>query len=81
MKVGAFSFFMNYSTQIKSERILKLIGEVAGNTETYVVGGYVRDLIMNKASKDIDVVCLGNGIDLAEKVAERLKGNVHLNVF
>lgn len=81
MKVGAFSFFMNYSKQIKSERILKLIGEVAGNTETYVVGGYVRDLIMNKASKDIDVVCVGNGIELAEKIAESLKGNVHLNVF
>jgi len=81
MKIEAFSFSMNYSKQIKSDRILKLIGEVAGEIESYVVGGYVRDLIMGKASKDIDVVCVGSGIELARNVTECLPGNVHLNVF
>lgn len=40
--------------------------------ETYVIGGYVRDLIMEIPSKDIDFVVAGSGIDLAQKVAEKL---------
>ncbi len=72
---------MNFKEKIHSNALLKLIGEVAGDTETYVVGGYVRDLIMGKESKDIDVVCVGSGIELAKKVADKLDGRVHLNVF
>ena len=72
---------MNFSEHIKSNQILTLIGEASGTIETYVVGGYVRDLIMGKASKDIDVVCLGSGIELAKKVAELFRGEAHLNVF
>ena len=72
---------MNYSEHIGQDHILKLIGEVCGDRETYVVGGYVRDLIMGKSSKDIDVVCIGSGIELAKKVARTLPGKVQLNVF
>ena len=72
---------MNYSEYIGQDHILKLIGEVCGDRETYVVGGYVRDLIMGKSSKDIDVVCIGSGIELAKKVARALPGKVQLNVF
>lgn len=72
---------MNYSQHILSNPILKLIGEVSGETETYVVGGYVRDLIMGKTSKDIDVVCIGSGISLAKKVVKNLPGKADLNVF
>ena len=72
---------MNLAEKIKSESILVQIGTIAGETETYVVGGYVRDLIMGKSSKDIDVVCVGSGIDLAKKVASSLPGRSHLNVF
>lgn len=81
MEIEAFSLSMNYSQQIKSDRTLKLIGEVACEVETYVVGGFVRDLIMGRESKDIDVVCVGSGIDLAKKVAERIPGKVRLSVF
>jgi len=72
---------MNYTQHILSNPILKLIGEVSGETETYVVGGYVRDLIMGSPSKDIDVVCIGSGISLAKKVAKNLPGKANLNVF
>jgi putative nucleotidyltransferase with HDIG domain len=72
---------MNYSKHIGQNHILKLIGKVCGDKETYIVGGYVRDLIMGKTSKDIDVVCKGSGIELAKNVADALPGKVQLNVF
>ena len=72
---------MNYANQIKSNKLLQLIGEVAGDTETYVVGGFVRDLAMERSSKDIDVVCVGSGITLAKNVAENLSGKSHVTVF
>ncbi|GHU62193.1 tRNA nucleotidyltransferase [Bacteroidia bacterium] len=49
--------------------------------ETYVVGGYVRDLFLYRASKDIDVVCVGSGIRLAEAVAKSLGKGACLAVF
>lgn len=54
--------------------IFRLIGEVADGLglETYVVGGYVRDLCLFRPSKDIDIVSVGRGIDLAKAVAARL---------
>ncbi|HBO28194.1 MAG TPA: tRNA nucleotidyltransferase, partial [Leeuwenhoekiella sp.] len=40
------------------------------NLETYVIGGYVRDFLLKRGSaKDIDIVAVGSGIELAEKVA------------
>ncbi|TWR28018.1 HD domain-containing protein [Mucilaginibacter achroorhodeus] len=49
------------------------------NVQAYAIGGYVRDIFLNRPSKDIDVVILGNGIDFAEAVAAQL--NVKLSVF
>lgn len=43
------------------------------NLQAYVIGGFVRDLILDRPSKDIDIVVLGNGMDLAEKIAEKLR--------
>ena len=43
------------------------------NLEAYVIGGYVRDLILGRPSKDIDIVVVGNGLDLAKACAEKLK--------
>ena len=48
--------------------------------ECYVIGGYVRDIILGRPSKDIDIVVVGSGIELARKVAKKLKG-VRVNVF
>ncbi|MDG1659351.1 MAG: tRNA nucleotidyltransferase, partial [Crocinitomicaceae bacterium] len=42
-------------------------------SEAYVIGGYVRDLILGRPSKDIDIVVVGNGLDLAEACAEKLR--------
>lgn len=44
--------------------------------EAYVIGGFVRDLLLKRPSKDIDIVVLGNGIDYAEKVAKKLQTKV-----
>jgi putative nucleotidyltransferase with HDIG domain len=49
--------------------------------ETYVVGGYVRDLILKRPSKDIDFVCVGSGIGLAQGVAQALGQGAHVTVF
>ncbi|WP_240432058.1 CCA tRNA nucleotidyltransferase [Pedobacter chitinilyticus] len=58
--------------------IFKVLAETAEktNTEIYVIGGFVRDLYLDRPSKDIDVVVLGNGIAFAEKVGQKLKTNV-----
>lgn len=49
--------------------------------ETYIVGGYVRDLIMGRDNKDIDFVCLGSGIDLAKKVAACMGKDTPVHIF
>lgn len=49
--------------------------------EAYVVGGYVRDLMLGRHSKDIDFVTVGSGIELARKVASALGRGSKLNVF
>ena len=68
--------------ELKSN-IFKLLSEVADELqlECYVVGGYVRDLILQRPSKDIDVVVVGSGIEMAEKFAEKLDNRCHLSVF
>lgn len=48
--------------------------------EAYVIGGYVRDLLLGRPSKDIDIVVHGSGIELAEEAARRL-GDLHISVF
>jgi len=49
--------------------------------DAYVVGGYVRDTFLNRPSKDVDVVCVGSGIRLAEAVAESLGEKATVAVF
>lgn len=60
-----------------------LIGEEADalGVEAYVIGGYVRDLLLGRASKDIDIVAVGRGIDLARAVAARLGRDSQLSVY
>lgn len=64
---------MNLSDRINSplfQKISELVTEL--NVEVYIVGGYVRDLFLNRPSKDIDIVVVGSGIDFAKKVAVKL---------
>ncbi len=49
--------------------------------EAYVVGGWVRDLLLERPSKDIDVVVVGNGIELAAYITKQLPKNQPLKVF
>lgn len=64
-------------------KTLHLVGEEADKLglDCYVIGGWVRDLFLHRESKDIDIVAVGPGITLAEKVAERLGKGTHLSVF
>ena len=61
--------------------VINLISDVAEkeNVEIYLVGGFVRDLILERKSKDIDVLVIGNGIDFAKIVAK--KTNERIQVF
>ena len=63
--------------------IFKIITEVAEETDspTYVVGGYIRDIILNRPSNDIDIVTVGSGIDLAKKVAEKTGKDTKISIF
>ena len=66
-----------------SDNIFKRISETADELglECYVVGGYVRDIFLQRPSKDIDVVVVGSGIVMAEALARRLGRGAHLSVF
>ena len=60
-----------------------LIGDVADEmgVECYVVGGFVRDIFLERPSNDIDVVVVGSGIKVAEALKGRLGKKAHLSVF
>jgi putative nucleotidyltransferase with HDIG domain len=53
----------------------------AKNIKAYVVGGFVRDLLLNRPSKDIDIVVLGDGIDFAQDFANQLPQKTDFAVF
>jgi len=63
--------------------IFEIISEIADaeKTPAFVIGGFVRDLLLNRPSKDIDIVTLGSGIKLAKKVAEKIGKNTNVTVF
>ena len=69
--------------EILDQDIFHLIGDAADHigVECYVVGGYVRDIFLERPSNDIDVVVVGSGIVLAEEVKRRLGRKAHLSVF
>ena len=63
--------------------VMKLVGEVADelHRECYVVGGYVRDIFLERPSNDMDFVTIGSGIEVARSVAHRIGKRAHLAVF
>jgi len=75
---------VNYSSELKNPifRTIQIVSDDL-NYPTYVVGGWVRDLLLNRKQTrtDIDFVCIGNGINLAEKIAEKLGKSATFKVF
>ncbi len=63
--------------------VFEIVGTQANRLgmHAFVVGGWVRDLIMNRPCKDIDFVCVGSGIELARSVAKALGPDVRVTVF
>lgn len=74
---------MVFKIEDKERRILELVSRVAKamNVPAYVVGGYVRDRLLARPSKDLDIVCIGSGVDLAENVAYELHPIPRVTVF
>ncbi len=64
-------------------RPFRIISEAADElgVEVYVIGGYVRDIFLHRPSKDIDVVAVGSGIELAKTVAKKFGKYTHLAVY
>ncbi len=69
--------------EILDKKIFHLISESADHlgVECYVVGGYVRDIFLERPSDDIDVVVIGSGIAVAQELKRRLGRQAHLSVF
>lgn len=67
----------------KEEAILRKIGKAADNLQikAYAVGGFVRDKLLQRPSKDLDIVCIGNGIEFAQKAAEQFDNPTSVKVF
>ncbi|GAA4403571.1 HD domain-containing protein [Nibrella viscosa] len=72
---------MNFADTLHTNPIFEQIGRQAAalQVQAYVIGGFVRDLVLKRPSKDIDVVCLGSGIELAEAVGRAF--DVPVTVF
>jgi putative nucleotidyltransferase with HDIG domain len=76
---------MNFKEVIHTNPILSKLAETAQQVgiESYVIGGFVRDLILQRPSKDIDIVCVGdgNGIRLAEELSKTQKKQAEVVIF
>jgi putative nucleotidyltransferase with HDIG domain len=72
-----------FNIQEQERKIFQLIGETAEGLgyPAYVVGGYVRDRLLARPSKDIDIVCVGDGINLAQNVAAQLRPVPRIAVY
>lgn len=79
---------MNFTEELNKNPIFDTIGQAADaiGVDAYVIGGFVRDIFLARGKKDIDIVCIGSGIELAEKVAQQLQiqqgmKHIHVNFF
>lgn len=66
-----------------NDPIFNIISQVGESEKTlvFVIGGFVRDVLLKRLSKDIDIVALGSGINIAEKVAQKLGPKVKVSIF
>ncbi|MDN5203271.1 HD domain-containing protein [Fulvivirgaceae bacterium BMA10] len=74
---------MNFRLELDKSDIFQTVRKSAEalGLETYVIGGFVRDMILKRPSKDIDFVCVGSGIKLAKEVAKNSERNTNVTVF
>lgn len=74
---------MVFNIHPDERRVLELVGQCAleMGVPAYVVGGYVRDRLLGRPTKDIDIVCVGDGIRLAELVASQLSPRPKVAVY
>ena len=73
---------MNFADKLQDD-VFRTISRVCRemNVKVYVVGGYVRDLLLDRPSKDVDFVVLGSGIAVAKKIAEAFGPGVYAKYF
>jgi poly(A) polymerase len=66
-----------------NHKIFKTVANVCGgqNKEAFVIGGFVRDILLKRPSNDMDIVTLGSGIELAREVARQLNPKIKVSVF
>ncbi|MBK7106583.1 MAG: HD domain-containing protein [Ignavibacteriae bacterium] len=73
---------MNFREFLNTKDFFKIISELASdqNVKVFIVGGFVRDLILNREKHEIDFLVIGDGVLFAEKLAEKL-GEKNVNIF
>lgn len=68
-----------------NDKIFEILSSVvtSEHVKAYVIGGYIRDCLLKREhpDKDIDIVVIGNGIDIARKVARKLGPGIKVNIF
>ncbi|MEL6358113.1 MAG: HD domain-containing protein, partial [Bacteroidota bacterium] len=74
---------MVFQIRPDERKIFSIISEAARElgSPAYVVGGYVRDRLLARPSKDLDIVCVGSGIELAKKVGNKLRPRSRVTVY
>jgi poly(A) polymerase len=74
---------MVFDIKTEEREIFDLISQAAEEMEVpaYVVGGYVRDRLLARPSKDMDIVCVGSGVELAQRVASKMKPTPRVVVY
>jgi poly(A) polymerase len=73
----------NYSEHIRKNKVCQAVKQVAEemNIRVYLIGGYVRDLILGRPSVDMDFVTDCDGIDFAQKLVNKISPSIKLTVF
>ena len=74
---------MHISYSDKEMSVFEKVSEAADELgmPCYLIGGFVRDKIMGRPTKDADVVCVGDGLELAQKASEKFHPIPRVNFF
>ena len=79
------NLFQNFSIQLSDseQEIVFKVADAAKfiNADAYLIGGYVRDKILGRPVKDIDIMCTGSGTELADAFAKQFSPNLNVNHF